>query len=95
MMEGVPSLVANHEPATYGPNYHARTDQLHQCDPAQLKLNSAIVAAAVYGFASSEGRLPRHSREEIERLVEETGFGDQMRTFGLYEPWIEGTRGRR
>jgi hypothetical protein len=95
MLEGIANLVANHEPATYGPNYHAGTDQLHQCDPQQLRLNTAIVAAVVYGFAESEATLPRQGAVEIARLVETTDLGAQMRTFGLYEPWVEGKRGRR
>jgi hypothetical protein len=95
MLEGIANLVANHEPATYGPNYHAGTDQLHQCDPQQLRLNTAIVAAVVYGFAESEATLPRQTAAEIARLVEATDLGAQMRTFGLYEPWVEGKRGRR
>ncbi len=95
MMEGIANLVANHEPATYGPNYHAGTDQLHQCDPQQLRLNSAIVATVVLGFANSEATLPRQTAAEIAGLVETTDLGAQMRTFGLYEPWVEGKRGRR
>ncbi len=95
LMEGVPSLVANHQPATYGPNYHARTDQLQECDPQQLRLNAATVAAVVYGFAQTDVKLARHTAAEIEELVETTGLGADMRTFGLYEPWLEGKRGRR
>jgi hypothetical protein len=95
MMEGIANLVANHEPATYGPNYHAGSDQLHQCDPQQLRLNTAIVAAVVYGFADGDATLPRQTAAEVARLVEATDLGAQMRTFGLYEPWLEGRRGRR
>ncbi|HSP81443.1 MAG TPA: M20/M25/M40 family metallo-hydrolase, partial [Myxococcaceae bacterium] len=36
MLHGVPNLVANQEPALYGPNYHARSDELDKCDPRQL-----------------------------------------------------------
>lgn len=93
MMEGVANLVANHEPATYGPNYHARTDVLD--DPQQLRLNAAIVAATVYGFAQTGTALPRHTAADVVSLVESTDLGAQMKTFGLYEPWTKGERGRR
>lgn len=95
MVEGVPNLVANHEPATYGPNYHARTDVLEECDIRQLRLNAAIVAATVYGFAQAETALPRQTAAEVASLVESTDLGDQMRTFGMYDAWVRGERGRR
>ncbi len=95
MLEGVANLVANQENATYGPNYHARSDQLHECDGQELRLNAAIVAALVYGFAEVEVNWKRQTRAEIEVLVRTTDLGNQMRTFGLYEPWADGSRGRR
>ncbi len=59
MLHGVANLVANHEPAAYGPNYDARTDEFHTCDPQQLRLNMAIIAALTYGFAQDDAPLPR------------------------------------
>ncbi len=61
----------------------------------QLRLNAAIVAATVYGFAQSETALPRQTAAEVASLVESTDLGEQMRTFGLYEAWVKGERGRR
>lgn len=95
MLEGVANLVANQEPATYGPNYHAATDQFGQCDPLQLRLNAAIAAALTYGFANGEAGWGRQTREEVERLVQSTDLGDQMRSFGLWDAWERGVRGRR
>ena len=95
MLHGIPNLVANHEPATYGPNYHAGSDQFAECDPRQLRLNAAVVAALTYGFAESETSLARQTRAEIERLVSTTSLGQQMRTFNLWEGWVNGSRGRR
>lgn len=94
MLQGVANLVANHEPATYGPNYHARSDQFHQCDPQQLRLNAAIVAAVVYGFAEADVNWERQTRAEIEQLMAATDLEQQMRTFGLWEAWENGSRGR-
>ena len=94
MLEGVANIVANHEPATYGPNYHARSDQFHQCDSQQLRLNAAIVAAVVYGFAEVDVDWTRQTRAEIEELMSASDLEQQMRTFGLWEAWEDGSRGR-
>jgi hypothetical protein len=94
MMQGVANIVANHEPATYGPNYHARSDQFHQCDPQQLRLNTAVIAAVVYGFAEAEVTWSRQNRAEIEQLMAASDLEQQMRTFGLWEAWENGSRGR-
>jgi hypothetical protein len=94
MMQGVANLVANQESANYGPNYHAGTDTFDKVDPRQLKLNSAIAAALAYGFAEAEIDWRRQTRKEIQALIDETDLGDQMRTFGLWEAWVSGERGR-
>ena len=95
MLEGVPNLVANQEPALYGPNYHARSDELDKCDPQQLRLNAAIAAALTYGFAQMEEKLPRQSRVQLEELVRGTDLGAQMKSFNLWEEWTSGKRGRK
>ncbi len=94
MLQGVANLVANHEPATYGPNYHASSDQFHECDARQLRLNAAVIAALTYGFAQGEVTWQRHTRAEIERLMSTTDLEQQMRTFGLWDAWVDGSRGR-
>ena len=94
MLQGVPNLVANQEAATYGPNYHARSDELDKCDPLQLRLNAVVVAAVVYGFAEDAVRWPRQTRAEIDQLVRSTNLGQQMQSFGLLEAWTLGQRGR-
>lgn len=95
MLEGVANLVANQEPANYGPNYHARSDTLDKVDLAQLRLNAAILGAAVYGLAQGEVTWGRQSRAEIEALVNGTSLKGQMVSFGLYDDWLSGARGRR
>jgi Zn-dependent M28 family amino/carboxypeptidase len=96
MIEGVPNVVANHEPALYGPNYHARSDEFDRCDTRQLRLNAVIIAAFVYGLADSDVRLPRHTRAEIEDLMKRTDLPAQMKSMGtLWDEWVAGTRGRR
>ena len=94
MLQGVPNLVANQEPASYGPNYHARSDTFDKCDGRQLRQNAAIAAAVVYGFAQERAALPRHSRAEVEALMQRTDLPKQMRTFNLWDEWEAGSRGR-
>ncbi|MDY7227350.1 M20/M25/M40 family metallo-hydrolase [Hyalangium rubrum] len=95
MMHGVPNLIANQEPALYGPNYHARSDELDKCDAQQLRLNAAIVAALAYGFAQMEPKLPRQSRAQVEALMRATDLAQQMKSFNVYEDWASGKRGRK
>jgi hypothetical protein len=95
MLQGVPNLVANQEPATYGPNYHARSDTFDKCDVRELRLNAGIAAAVAHWFANADYTWHRQTRAEIERLVATTDLARQMRMFGgLWEAWTSGARGR-
>ncbi len=95
MMEGVPNLIAMQADANYASNYHAASDTFDKVDQQQLKLNSAIVAAMVWGFANAEDRLPRFTREQLEELITSTDLEHQMRNFGVWEEWASGDRGRQ
>ncbi len=95
MLAGVPNLVANQEPASYGPNYHARSDTFDKCDPRQLRLNAAVAAALTWRFANDLPRLPRHGRAEVEELMRTTDLPQQMKDFNLWGEWERGTRGAR
>lgn len=95
MLEGIGNLVANQESANYGPNYHARSDTFDKVDLEQLRLNAAIAAAVVYGFAEMDVDWGRQTRSEVETLVETTSLGREMRAFGYWDSWADGERGRR
>ncbi len=96
MMEGVANLVADQESANYGPNYHSRSDTFDKVDQRQLRLNAAVAAAVTWGFANDGGvSWRRQTRAEVQELIDSTDLGEQMRTFGLMEPWERGERGRR
>lgn len=95
MMEGVPNLIAIQADANYASNYHAASDTFDKVDQRQLKLNSAIAAAVVWGFANAEDRLPRYTRAQLEELINSTDLEHQMRFFGLWEEWTSGNRGRQ
>jgi hypothetical protein len=95
MMQGVANLVANQESANYGPNYHARSDEFGRADLRQLRLNAAIAAAVTWGFATAELSLPRQTARQVDSLVRHTDLADQMRSFGVWDDWVAGKRGRR
>jgi carboxypeptidase Q len=95
MMQGVPNLVANQESANYGPNYHARSDEFGRADLRQLRLNAAIAAATTWGFATLDLSLPRHTAAQVDSMVRNTDLADQMKSFNVYDAWVEGKRGLR
>ena len=86
---------ANQESASYGPNYHARSDTFDKCDPQQLRLNAAVAAAVTWGFAQMDVKLPRQSRAQLEELMRTTDLADQMKMFAVWDGWADGTRGRK
>ena len=94
MIEGVANLIAAQNDANYASNYHAASDTFDKVDQQQLKLNSAIAAALVWGFANSDFRLPRQSHDDVEALIENAGIEQGMRDFGVWDGWQSGTRGR-
>ncbi len=94
LLEGVPNLVANQDPANYLENYHASSDTFDKADLRELKINAAITAATVWGLADMEGRPPRQDRSQIGDVMERTGLVAQMKLFGLWDAWEKKTRGR-
>ena len=95
MMEGIPNLIAMQADANYASNYHAASDTFDKVDQQQLKLNSAIAAAMVWGFANAEERLPRQTHDQLVELINNTDLEQQMRNFGVWEGWKSGDRGRQ
>ena len=97
MMEGVANLVANHKPASYGVNYHAASDTYDKVDLKSLKKNSAIIACLTLGIANldpTEVTWKRLNSAEMKVLVKDSGLEAQMRMFDVWEPYINGKRGR-
>jgi carboxypeptidase Q len=95
MMQGVANLVANQESANYGPNYHARSDDFGRADLRQVRLNAAVAAAVTWGFATGDLSLSRQSAQQVDSLVRNTDLSEQMKTFGVWDDWVAGKRGRR
>jgi hypothetical protein len=95
MIQGVANLVANQASANYGPNYHARSDTYDKVDLQQLRLNAAIAAAVTYNFAQMEVTWKRQTRAEVQKLIDTTDLGAQMRSFGVWDGWEDGSRTRK
>jgi carboxypeptidase Q len=95
MLEGVPTLVADQDPANYMQNYHASSDTYDKVDLQQLAANTAVVAAVTYALADRAAPIgARLSRAEISQLLEQTGLEKQMKATGMWEEWASGQRGR-
>jgi Zn-dependent M28 family amino/carboxypeptidase len=95
MLEGVPTLMVDQEPASYMQNYHAASDTYDKVDLRQLAQNVAIAAATVYQIADRAEPLgARLSRADIAQLLERTGLARDMKATGLWEGWATGRRGR-
>ncbi len=98
MLQGVGNLVANHLPTNYGLNYHAASDTYDKVDLKSLKINSAIIAALTLGFANldnSKMTWPQQNRAEIQELFDAHKLEFTMRMFSVWEPWVNGSRGRK
>jgi hypothetical protein len=96
LLEGIPTLVVNQEPANYILNYHAASDSFDKVDMAQLKRQVAIAAVTAYALADRAERIaPRQSRAEIEQLMKDTGLAGEMKAEGLLSQWTSGERGRQ
>lgn len=93
VLEGIAGLVADQESANYGPNYHARPDTFDKVDQEQLKLNSAIAAAVVWGFANAEIGWGRLDRAGVQKIID-GGLDQHMRAFRVMRHWQDGVRGR-
>ncbi len=96
LLEGIPTLVANQEPADYIENYHAASDTFDKVDIRDVKLHTAYAAVTLWGIAERPERLgPRQSRAEVEKLIMETALDQAMKLFGVWPQWQQGTRGRQ
>lgn len=96
LLEGIPTLVVNQEPANYILNYHAASDTFDKVDMAHLKRQVAIAAVTAYALADAPERIgPRQSRGQIEKLMSDTGLGEEMKAEGIWPQWTSGERGRQ
>jgi len=94
LLEGVPNLVANQVEANYLENYHASSDTYDKVDFDGLKKNVAIAATLIYQLANAPRVGSRQDREQVDALVKETHLDNQLKAFGMWSAYEQGTRGR-
>ena len=96
MIEGVPTILPNQVEANYLVNYHASSDTFDKVDFEQLKKNEAMAAELVFELANAPEHIgPRLDRAHVEATFSATHLDDQMKGFGLWDAWKNGTRGRK
>jgi carboxypeptidase Q len=96
LLEGVPTLVANQDPANYMLNYHATSDTFDKVDIMELKRHVAIAAITAFALADNPTRVGvRQSRPELDRMFHETGLDQQMKDAGFWPYWQNAERGRQ
>ena len=96
LLEGVPTLGGNQEPANYMVNYHAASDTFDKVDITELKRHVAIAAVTAFALADNPTRIgPRQSRAELEQMIHETGLDQQMKDAGFWPYWQSSERGRQ
>ena len=88
LLEGVPTLVANQEPANYMLNYHATSDTLDKVDIPGLRRHVAIAAATADALADHAERIgSRQSRDQVGKLLKDTGLELEMKLEGFWPMW--------
>ncbi len=96
LLEGVPTFVANQEEANYLLNYHAMSDTFDKVDLVELRKHVVEASALTYAIADApEPPGPRLHHAQIEQTMRETHLDDQLKTFGMWNDWENGKRGRK
>src|SRR5579884_3706614 len=93
LLSGVPNLVGIQDPIPYLPDYHAESDTFDRVNQREEKITEAITAALIWGLAESPDRLPRQTREQVQRLLMDTKLDQQMKAFGQWDDFTSGRRG--
>jgi carboxypeptidase Q len=94
LLEGVPTFVADQEEDNYLINYHAMSDTFDKVSIPQLKKHVAEAAVLTFGLANAVQKSPRLNHAQIEQTMRETHLDDQLKTFGMWQDWQSGKRGR-
>jgi carboxypeptidase Q len=96
MLEGVPTFVADQEEANYLENYHAISDTYDKVDFPQLKKHVAEAAALSVELANLPQKIgPRLTHDQIQQTIEEMKAVEMFKSFGIWDDWVSGKRGRQ
>ena len=83
LTEGVPNVVVTQDLREYVRHYHSNTDSIERIDRREALLNSAIFAIAAFQLADAPARpAGRQGREEVLRLIRETGVDAALEAWG-------------
>jgi carboxypeptidase Q len=96
MLEGVPTFVADQEEGNYLENYHAVSDTYDKVEFTQLKRHVAEAATLTFELASLPEKIgPRFTHDQIDQTIRDTHSEPMFRSFGLWDDWVTGKRGRQ
>ncbi|HJU84378.1 MAG TPA: M28 family peptidase [Holophagaceae bacterium] len=95
LLQGVPTLVANREWGPYLQDYHAQSDTLDKVDARALRDQTMEAAVLFWGLANVDHLPPRRTRPEIDATLKATRLDEDMKTFGMWDEWASGKRGRK
>jgi carboxypeptidase Q len=96
ILEGVPTLESNQEPANYMVNYHAASDTYDKVDFKELKRSVAVAAITAFALADRPERIgSRQTRPQIEQLFQQTGLDKELKQAGFWPLWEKSERGRQ
>ena len=94
LLSGVPTYVADQDPAPYLPNYHAESDTPDKVNVKEARRNAGLAASLVWALANSPGAIPRRqTRSEVDALLVKTKLVEQMQGFDQWDDWKAGRRG--
>ena len=94
MISGIPNLVGIQDTAPYLPDYHAESDTLDRVNLKEEKRTEAISAVLLWSFAENpDPPARRQTREQVEKLLEDTKLIEQMKVFGQWDDFKAGKRG--
>jgi hypothetical protein len=95
LLEGVPNFVADQDTAPYLADYHAESDTFDKVNLREARWNAAVASVAVWNLADAPARPgPRQTRKEIRDLLVKGGLDRQMKVYGIWGAWEDGSRGR-
>ncbi len=95
LLEGVPNFVADQDTAPYLADYHAESDTFDKVNLPAARWNAAVAAVAVWNLADAPSRPgPRQTRAQIRDVLVRGALDRQMKQYGIWEEWENGSRGR-
>ena len=95
LAQGIPNLVGKHDVYNYCADYHSESDTYDKVNAKNLKENAAIVGWLAWTMANDPAlNFKRHSRADIEKIIDKFKLERGMKALNLWEGWKDGSRGR-